>query len=173
MTKTTPLANRAARLEAQLAAIKLVQSTIESLRGTLTEFPELREDFADEIRELAVEPKPTAGVVNHEQPQLQVKQWTNRDRLGEYFKSRGNRPSLVSDISEATGIPAASVRHAFSTGHREDFGWVIQGDKPLKQWRLVTDDDVLDLKTLEITTGKKSGRLFDGNEAESNEAATE
>jgi hypothetical protein len=137
--------DRAARLEAQLAAVRKVQSTLETLRETLTAFPELREDFADEIRLLAVGGKEVAtsdAEANGVRVQIvRFTEGTNRDRIRAFLAWRGNKPASIDEIAEATELPESSIRHTFSTRDRGSFLWVRYAGNPLKHWRMVTEAD--------------------------------
>jgi hypothetical protein len=152
-----PLADRAARLEAQLAAIRTVQATLETLREILAEFPELRDDYADEIRLIAgdtdevesdtqnrSELKPE-GIVNgqHRTPPMEFLVGSNYDRICAFLKSRANTPAPVEEIHKATLLPESSIRHAFSTGYKGKFAWVKHEGNPLKHWRLRNPDDAV------------------------------
>ena len=148
---TTPLASRAERLERELAATRQVQELLQSFREALDEFPALREDMAAELLAMvkddreARQQRPDAKmsfVVPGTSQTPEFVNGTNRERINAYLRSRNNQPATVDEIHEATGIPEASIRHAFSTRYPDEYIVVEVESSRLKHWRMRAEGEL-------------------------------
>ena len=130
------LADREARLEAELAAVRRVRSTLAELRETFLAFPELRKAFASEIALLASNQEPdgvseqTAATTEQGGPKhyfpTPVYTGTNVQKIAD-FLADVQRPVTVAQISAATHVPVSSVRHILYIRHPKRF---MQVDGP-------------------------------------------
>jgi hypothetical protein len=134
------LAEREAKLKAELEALQQIQSTLVGLRDIYKKFPGLRPEIAEELASLVTETKaarfsdrkstPIQHMVEMEERKFNV------DRIIAWLRER-DEPATAQQIAESLEIPLPSVRHTLYVRHANRFRTVEREGKNT-WWRAAT-----------------------------------
>ena len=113
--------SKAAKLEAELAALRQLEGLISSIRSLKRRFPELFDEFGKQLQS-AIEDEPTEQELEAATPDdAPTESVTGIEKLEALFRANNNEPMTVKQMAKAIGLRDMTIKSILYERHRAKF----------------------------------------------------